>query len=73
MPQILEYSVKVRVAKSSVLAKESLDLTSGELEGMPDGLKPSKTCSGLNLSDGEVDPAHIYWNSKHGVFADWTL
>jgi hypothetical protein len=72
-PQILKYSAKVRVAKTAVLAKESLDLKPDELEDMPEGFKPSKTCSGLNLSDGEVDSAHIYWNTKYRVFTDWTL
>lgn len=72
-PQILKYSTKVRTAKTAVLTKESLDLSPEELEGMPEGFKASKTCSGLNLSDGEVDSAHIYWNAKYQTFTDWTL
>jgi hypothetical protein len=76
-PQVLEYSAKARVAKWAVLTKESRDFKPGELEAdlgyLPEGLTPSKTCSGLNLSDGEVDSAHIYWDTKSKRFTDGVL
>jgi hypothetical protein len=32
-----------------------------------------RPANGLNLSDGETDSAHIYWNYKSHRFEDWTL
>jgi hypothetical protein len=37
------------------------------------GFQQSKTCKGLNLSDGETDSAHIYWNHKALRFGEWQL
>jgi hypothetical protein len=76
-PEILEYSAKARVPQSAILTKESRDFQPGEFKAdlgyLPEGLTPSKTCSGLNLSDGEVDSAHIYWDTTRKRFTDWTL
>jgi hypothetical protein len=76
-PEFLEYSAKVRVAKWAVLSKETRDYKPGELEGeigyLPDGFTPSKTCSGLNLTDENTDSAHIYWDAKSKHFRDWVL
>ena len=44
-----------------------------EVGELPEGLRPSRTCKGLNLSDGKVDSAHIYWNRKARRFDDWSL
>jgi hypothetical protein len=71
-PVILKYSTKVRNAKSTVLTKESRDFEQGD-GNEPEGYTPSKTCSGLNLADGEVDSAHIYWDTKYQRFLDWSL
>jgi hypothetical protein len=35
------------------------------------GFMPSKKCKGLNLSDGRIDSAHIYWNHEANRFDDW--
>jgi len=78
-PEILRYSAKARRAESAELKIESLDFTPQELKEIadsiggeiPPGLRASKTCKGLNLSDG--DSAHIYWNHKARRFDDWSL
>lgn len=71
------FSASVRDPKSAVLSKEALDFEAAELErevgSLPEGLQPSKTCSGLNLSDGLIDSAHIFWNRKAGRFDSWSL
>jgi hypothetical protein len=62
---------------AAVLSKESLDLDltqfGPEPDAVPPGLVPSKTCEGLNLSDGDVDSAHIYWDARSGHFRNWVL
>ena len=74
---ILRYSGTARRAASAVLATESLDFNIKELEKslgwLPDGLQPSKSCVGLNLSDKRIDSAHIYWHRKHRRFTSWSL
>jgi hypothetical protein len=74
-PQILEYSTTVRNASSAALATESLDFTLAEIESdigyIPEGMRSSKTCLGLNMSDQEVDSAHIYWDHNAREFKDW--
>lgn len=57
-----------------MIAIEDLDFEPKQMRevGMvPPGLRPSKTCMGLNLSDGNVDSAHIYWNREAKRFDDW--
>ncbi len=74
-PQILEYSTSTRNPSSAVLTTESLDFTLAEMKSdigyIPEGMRPSKTCLGLNMSDREVDSAHIYWNHNARRFTDW--
>ena len=71
-PEILEYSAKARVAKWAELSKVSLDYDPMEEVGYElEGFARSKTCSGLNLTDNEIDSAHIYWDVKAKVFRDW--
>jgi len=76
-PVFLEYSAKARKAKTAALTKESRDFKPGEAGGdsgeVPEGYTPSKTCVGLNLSDGDTDSAHIYWDTTYKQFLDWTL
>jgi len=73
-PEVLRYSAKARSPKSAELKIEDLDYDPKEIIGSDlDGFKRSKSCKGLNLSDGETDPAHIYWNHKSQRFEDWTL
>jgi hypothetical protein len=73
-PEILRYSSKARNAATAVLAVEDLDYDPPQALGydLP-GFQQSKTCKGLNLSDGETDSAHIYWNHKALRFGEWQL
>lgn len=72
-PEILHYSRSVRNGSTAVLSAEDMDYDPQRDVGyaLP-GFQRSKTCKGLNLSDGEVDSAHIYWNRKARRFADWS-
>jgi hypothetical protein len=73
-PEVLRYSVKARNRKTAELKIEDLDYDPKEMIGSDlDGFTRSKSCKGLNLSDGETDSAHIYWNHKSQRFEDWTL
>jgi len=73
-PEILRYSANSRNPATVKLEVESLDYDPKEVIGYdPDGFKRSRSCKGLNLSDGETDSAHIYWNEKLHRFDDWTL
>jgi hypothetical protein len=76
-PEVLRYSAKARRASSAVLTIEDLNFEPEDLQAdlgfFPRGLRPSKTCKGLNLSDGDTDSAHIYWNHESRRFDDWTL
>src|SRR5215471_11138480 len=73
-PEVLRYSGKTRNPKTAELKIEDLDYDPKEMIGSDlDGFKRSKSCKGLNLSDGETDSAHIYWNHKLQRFEDWTL
>jgi hypothetical protein len=70
-PQVLEYAARVREPEAVTLGTWSLDLTPEELKAAPEGFTPSKACSGLNLSDGDVNLGLIYWNAMHKRFQDW--
>ena len=76
-PKVLRYSAKTRDPSTSELEIEDGDFDPKEFESevgyIPDGLRPSKTCKGLNLSDGKIDSAHIYWNHNAKQFNDWVL
>jgi hypothetical protein len=73
-PEILRYSANSRNLATVKLEVESLDYDPKEIVGYdPDGFRRSQSCKGLNLSDGETDSAHIYWNAKLHKFDDWTL
>lgn len=73
----MRFPASSRDPKSAVLSKEDLDFEVAELQRevgpLPEGLQPSKTCIGLNLSDGLVDSAHIFWNRKTGRLDSWSL
>ena len=76
-PKVLRYSAGERDPTTAELTIEDLDFDpkrfKSEVGELPDGLRPSRTCKGLNLSDGKVDSAHIYWNRKARRFDDWSL
>ena len=73
-PEVLRYSGHARNPKTAELKIENLDYDPKDVIGSDlDGFSRSKTCNGLNLSDGEKDSAHIYWNYKSHRFEDWTL
>jgi hypothetical protein len=71
-PEALRYPAKVRGPASATLQAESLDYDPKEDPGyVLSGFQRSKTCKGLNLSDGKIDSAHIYWNHESLRFDDW--
>jgi hypothetical protein len=73
-PEVLRYSAKARNPRTAELKIEDLDYDPKEMVGSDlDGFRRSKSCKGLNLSDGDTDSAHIYWNHKSQRFEDWTL
>jgi len=71
-PEVLRYSARVRNPVTAALKAEGLDFDPKEDSGydLP-GLQRSMTCKGLNLSDGEIDSAHIYWNRVSRRLEDW--
>ena len=71
-PEILRYAGSQRSSANSVLAIESLDYDPKiEIGSDLPGFVRSRSCQGLNLSDGQIDSAHIYWNRIRKQFADW--
>lgn len=73
-PEVLRYSAKVRDPKLAKLTVESLDYDPRAPLGQDlPGFRRSPTCKGLNLSDGLIDSAHIYWNHDTKRFDDWVL
>jgi hypothetical protein len=71
-PEVLHYSTGMRDPSTASLMIESSDYDANKEIGSPlPGFRRSKTCKGLNLSDGKVDAAHIYWNHDSRRFADW--
>jgi hypothetical protein len=76
-PDVLRYSASKRDPTTVQLKIEDLDFETKKFESevgyIPNGLRPSKTCKGLNLSDGKIDSAHIYWNQSEMKFSDWSL
>ena len=73
-PEILRYSGKARDTNAAELKTEQLDYDPKEVIGFElDGFRRSKSCAGLNLSDGRTDSTHIYWNHNAHRFDDWTL
>lgn len=76
-PVILKFDVGSRQPEFVKLTIESLDGNANEFKEMlgsvPSGLRFSKICKGLNLSDDRVDTLHIYWNHKVKRFDFWSL
>ncbi len=63
-----------RDAQRAKLTTESLDYDPEVSLGYPlPGFQRSKTCKGLNISDGETDSRHLYWNHIYGRFDSWSL
>ena len=75
--EVLRYSATARSPESAILEIEPLDFDINELERdvgyIPDGLQPSKTCVGLNMTDQMSDSAHIYWHRQRKRFENWVL
>lgn len=73
---LMRFSGIARSPDSAILSIEPLDFTIDEFERevgtVPDGLVPSKTCVGLNMTDQMIDSAHIYWHRKNGRFESWS-
>jgi hypothetical protein len=71
-PEVLRYSAEIRDAATAALTVEDQDYDPKDEVGadLP-GFKRSQTCKGLNVSDGKIDSAHIYWNHDAQRFEDW--
>ncbi len=73
---LLRFSGTARNPGAATLTIEPLDFDIKQLEQdigfVPDGLQSSKTCLGLNLTDQEIDSAHIYWHRKNRRFESWS-
>jgi hypothetical protein len=76
-PKLLRFSAASRDPATSTLTVEDGDFDPAQFERevgyIPDGMRPSKTCKGLNLCDGNIDSAHIYWNHNAKQFVAWVL
>ena len=76
-PSLLRYSGKARDSSTVKLAIEDGDFDVNEFNEMlgeiPEGLRSSKFCKWLNLSDGKIDSIHIYWDHKTKRFSAWSL
>lgn len=74
---VMRFSASVWNPESAVLVTEPLDFTRDEFVRevgfLPEGLQPSKTCLGLNMSDQRVDSAHIYWDRANRRLKSWSL
>ena len=58
-----------RQPTSVTLTIEDLDY---ELDYPLPGFQRSKTCKGLIIDDGEIDPAHMYWDHESLHFSGWS-
>jgi len=78
--QVLEFGLGDSMAQDSLcgtdaaLAIEDTDYDLTEALGEnPEGFQRSKTCKGLNVSAGECDSMHIYWNRVKKNIDWWRL
>jgi hypothetical protein len=76
-PEVLGRSRDVHDPDVAVLALEDMDFEPREFEDqvgyVPDGMRPSKTCKGLNLGGGNVDSLHVYWDHDARNFSAWSF
>jgi hypothetical protein len=68
-PEVLRYSAEARDAATAKLTIEKLN--KDEIGPGDPAFPRSRTCKGLNLSDGKIDSAHIFWDPKARRFNDW--
>ena len=77
-PSYLVFATRGREQNNIRLSIESLDFKDdiafkNEVKVVAPDLRPSKTCQGLALGDGETDSHHIYWNRGKKAFQSWSL
>ena len=79
-PQIIEFGLGESGRQSSlcgtiaILKVEDMDYDLKEIFGEnPEGFKQSNTCKGLNVSAGDCDSMHIFWNHKTKHINWWRL
>ncbi len=77
-PEILEFAVNPGVqaaicGEPAELAVESLDYDPTEAVGPIEGFRRSQSCKGLQLSGGECDSVHLFWNHKTRQLEWWRL
>lgn len=70
-PEVLRDAV--RNANSAELTSEDLDYDPEEVDRVLPGFERSKSCRGLQLSDGHTDSLHLYWNHQDRRFDGWSL
>jgi len=70
-------SRKPEELRFNIFHPEQAQLTIEDLDYEPDydlpGFRRSKTCVGLNVSDHEVDSAHLHWDHDAHHFGMWRL
>ncbi len=75
-PTVLTFSSARRDSHSIGIASEDMDFdpkgVDDDLGPPPKGMRPSKTCKGIALSDGDTDATHIYWNHQKKRFDSWS-
>jgi hypothetical protein len=76
-PEVLRHTTRRHNPKFVALTVENMNFKPSDLEKhlgyLPQGIRPSRSCKGLNLGDGERDSFHIYWNHDNHRFDEWSL
>ena len=76
-PVVFRFEPDPRHGQSLQLSVDDLDFKNDEyweeVSANAPGLRPSKTCKGLAVSDGEVDALHMYWNTGTRSFEWWSF
>ena len=77
-PQVLVFAVSddahAAVCSADVtLTEELLDYDPSQVPGGLEGFRLSGTAKGLQLSDDECDPIHLYWNTVARRMEWWRL
>jgi hypothetical protein len=75
-PEILEFAVdaSLQAAICQEPAKvevESLDYDPADAVGKIPGFRRSRTCRGIQLSGGDCDSVHIFWNHQTKHLGSW--
>jgi hypothetical protein len=77
-PEILDFAVDASIQEAicgepAKLVVESLDYDPTEAVGSIDGFQRSRRCRGLELSGGQCDSLHLFWNHASKSLDWWRL